>query len=119
MVRTGRHLANPNNLIYDYLPPHLEAGFASGRFKRMPIEVAQHLIGRLALLATLRIAAGEAASDYPEHLVTALLRALGLTPARAEKIVSQPLAAVPGAGASSVERATVRAAASPGWVVPS
>lgn len=117
VVRTGLHLANPNNLIYDYLPPHLEAGFESGRFKRMPIEVALDLIGGVALLAVSRIATGEAAPDYQEQVVAALLRALGLTTTQAEKLVAQPLAAVPSTSASLVERATVRAAASPGLAI--
>ncbi len=109
VVHTGLHLLSPNNPIYEYLPPHIEAGFASGRFKTMPMEVALDLIAGVALLAIARIAAGKAAPDYPELAVAALLRALGVTPAQAEKLVTRPLAALAGAVDSLAKRATARA----------
>jgi len=72
------HLASPNNLIYEYLPPHLEAGFASGRFLRIPVEVALDLVSGFALAAIVRLTSGEAGQDYPQDVVLTLLRALGL-----------------------------------------
>lgn len=109
VVSAGLHLANPNNLIYDYLPPHLEAGFASGRFRRMPIEVALDLIGGLALIAVSRIAAGEASDDYPNQVVLALLGALGMTEQQAQALTSLPLMEVQGSQESLVARASMRA----------
>lgn len=112
VVRSGLNLASPNNMIYDYLPPHLEAGFVSGRLKRMPVEIALDLIAGQALLAISRISAGAAIENYPELAAAALLRALGLSYAQAEKIAAQPLAPIAAAEGSLIVRATMRASAS-------
>ena len=114
VVHTGVHLASPNNLIYEYVPQHLEAGFASGRFHRIPMEVALDLIGGQALLAIARLSTGEAAKDYPELVVATLLRALGLSQKDAEKIAFAPLASLPIAQHSLAARATARMAAQQG-----
>lgn len=109
IVQTGIHLATPNHLIYEYLPPHLEEGFASGRFHRIPVEVALDLISGLALAAIGRLITGEAPEDYPELIVTTLLRALGISEKTAEKIAFAPLEPLAMAEDSLVARATVRA----------
>lgn len=111
IVQTGVHLASPNNLIYAYVPQHLEAGFASGRFHRVPMEVALDLIGGQALLAIARLAAGEAAPDYPEQVVATLLRALGVSLKESGKIAFAPLAPLAIPEDSLSARATARAVA--------
>jgi len=108
VVRTGVHIANPHNLVYRYLPPHLEAGFASGRFERIPLEVALDLITGQALLALARMLTDGAARDYPERVVVALLRALGVARAEAEKIAFAPLEELPVQADSLLARATER-----------
>ncbi|MDK2659917.1 TetR/AcrR family transcriptional regulator [Cupriavidus consociatus] len=109
VVQTGLHLASPNNLIYEYVPQHLEAGFASGRFQRMPMEVAVDLIGGQALMAIARLEAGGAAEDYPEWVVATLLRALGVAQMDAQRIAFEPLQPVAIPEDSLVARATIRA----------
>jgi len=108
VVRTGVHIANPHNLIYRYLPPHLEAGFASGRFDRVPVEVALDLITGQALLGLARMLAEDTARDYPERVVVALLRALGLARREAEKIGFAPLTPIAMPADTLVARATAR-----------
>lgn len=102
------HLASPSSLIYDYLPPHLEAGFASGRFLEMPVEVAVDLVSGFALAAIVRLASGEAGDDYPEQVVSTLLRALGLDGQQARDIAFAPLQALPVPRISLISRATAR-----------
>jgi AcrR family transcriptional regulator len=109
VVQTGLHLASPNNLIYEYVPQHLETGFASGRFHRMPVEVAIDLIGGQALMAIARLESGVAADDYPEWVVATLLRALGVPQKDAQRIAFAPLLPVAMPENSLVARATARA----------
>ena len=45
---------SPNNLLYEYVPPHLEAGMRTGRLRPMPMELGIDLIGGLALAAIAR-----------------------------------------------------------------
>ena len=85
IVRTGIHLASPNSLVHEYLPTHLEAGFAAGRFQRVPVEVALDLISGQALVAVARLAAGGADADYPAQVISMLLRALGVSKAEAAR----------------------------------
>lgn len=105
VVQTGLHL----DLIYEYVPQHLEAGFASGRFHRMPMEVAMDLIGGQALMAIARLEAGDAAEDYPEWVVATLLRALGVPQKDAQRIAFAPLEPVAMPEDSLLARATARA----------
>lgn len=105
------HLASPNNLIYDYLPPHLEAGFASGRLLRVPVEVALDLVSGFALAAIARLASGDASDDYPEQMVSALLRALGFDEQAAREVAFAPLLPLPVPEVSLISRATARLAA--------
>lgn len=104
-------LASPNNLIYEYVPQHLEAGFAAGRFRRIPVEVALDLISGLALAAIARLVSGEAAEDYPEQVVATLLVALGVPQKEAVKIAAAPLQPLALPEDSLVARATARAVA--------
>ncbi|MGT2509351.1 TetR/AcrR family transcriptional regulator [Cupriavidus basilensis] len=108
VVQTGLHLASPNNLIYEHVPQHLEEGFTSGRFLRMPLEVAMDLIGGQALMAIARLEAGNSAEDYPEWVVATLLRALGLPQKDAQRIAFAPLQPITMSEDSLITRATAR-----------
>lgn len=111
VVRTGVHLASPNNLIYEYVPQHLEAGFTTGRFDRMPIEIALDLIGGFALATIARLASGEVSEDHTEQVVATLLVALGVSRKEAYKIATAPLQPLALPEDSLVARATARAVA--------
>lgn len=87
----GLHAAGPSNLIYEFLPPHIEEGQVQGRFCAMPIEVALDLIAGAALTAVFRLTTGDAEFDYPEKVVAAILRGLGLTAAQAGKLATAEL----------------------------
>ncbi|WP_439890822.1 TetR/AcrR family transcriptional regulator [Ralstonia sp. 25C] len=109
IVQTGIHLATPNNLIYEYLPQHLEEGFATGRFRRIPIEIALDLISGLALATIARLMANEAAEDHPERVVATLLNALGVPEKDVSRIAFAPIQPLAVAEDSLVARATARA----------
>lgn len=89
--RVGMRTAGPRSLIYEYLPPHLRAGMAQNRFISMPVSVGVDLIAGTTLLGVFRIAGGEAAASYPEEIVTAILRGLGMSTADAQALVSEPI----------------------------
>lgn len=108
VARAGLHLASPNNLMYRYLPPDLELGFSSGRFERMPHEVALDLICGQSLVAVARLTAGTAPADYPERVVETMLRALGVSKRDALKIMKSPLPPSPVPSDSLSARATAR-----------
>ncbi len=108
VVSAAFHLASPNNLIYEYLPPHLEAGFASGHFVRIPVEVALDLVSGFALAAIVRLTTGEVGGDYPEQVVLTLLRALGFDEQKARNVAFAPLEPLPVPPISLISRATAR-----------
>lgn len=108
VVSAAFHLASPNNLIYEYLPLHLEAGFASGRFVRIPVEVALDLVSGFALAAIVRLTTGEVGGDYPEQVVLTLLRALGFDEQKARNVAFAPLEPLPVPPISLISRATAR-----------
>jgi len=112
IVAAGFHLVSPNNLLYEYVPPHLEAGMQTGRLRPMPMELGIDLIGGLALAAIARLSSGEAPADYPEQVAQALLTALGLSPQEAGPIAHAPLERLADSGDSLIARATARARAS-------
>lgn len=104
----GVHLASPNSLVYEYVPPHLEESFQSGRFTRIPVELALDLISGFALAAIARLASGEAPADYPEQVVAILLQALGLSQAESRRLAFAKLKPLTESPASLIARATAR-----------
>lgn len=111
VVSAGLHAAGPNNLIYEYLPPHIEGGMASARFYAMSTEAALDLIAGAALAAVVRIAAGEVPPDYAQEVVTAILRGLGVSPAQAAKLASPDPASINVPAKSLLARSHARSAA--------
>lgn len=112
VARTGMHLASPHQLIYKYVPNHLNEGIQSGRFQLVPIDVALDLISGQALAAIARLAANEtggAGSDYPEQVALVLLRALGVPEHDARTIAFSELKPISISEQSLAARATTRA----------
>jgi AcrR family transcriptional regulator len=108
IASTGVHLASPNNLFYTYVPPHLKAGFETGRFQPMPTEAALDVISGVALAAIARLVGGNAPDDHPEQVAAAILRALGMPRKEVEKIAFSPLEPLTIPIESLVARATER-----------
>ena len=111
LVQAGLGLASPANQIYVNVPPHIEAGFAQGRFERMPMAVALDFVSGSAMAAIARMASEPVADDYPEQIVATLLHALGMSAAEARAIAFAPLAALNLPPESLAVRASQRMAA--------
>ncbi|MFO1114477.1 MAG: TetR/AcrR family transcriptional regulator [Beijerinckiaceae bacterium] len=78
LAQVGLHFVGPGNLLYAYLPVHIEMGFANGEFRRTPMLAALDAIVGAGVLAVTRIARGEADEDYLAGLLLALMRGLGV-----------------------------------------
>lgn len=108
VCQAGLHAAGPNNLVYELLPPHIAQGQAAGRFLPFGTETALDVIAGTSLAAVLRISSGEARSDYPENVVAAILRGLGMSDAQSRKLVALPLTPIDVASDSLLERGHAR-----------
>ena len=91
VARVGPLGLGSRNVLYTYVPPHIEAAMTAGEFFEMPMGVALDLIAGGTLMAVMRIAKGEADDAYIAAVLAAILRALGLSKARAASLVARPL----------------------------
>jgi AcrR family transcriptional regulator len=87
----GLSLAGKRHAIFEYLPPDIEEGQKRGHFDISALDVAVDLITGAGLVAVHRMANGRTAKDYPEKIVTAMLRSLGMTAALAARVTAVPL----------------------------
>jgi AcrR family transcriptional regulator len=92
VARLGLTAVGPDNLVYRYLPAHLEEGMAAGEFARMPVAVALDVVLGSVLTAVKRIAANEADDDHLQAAVLAMLRGLGVAEPKAQAAADAPLA---------------------------
>jgi len=92
VARLGLAAIGPDNLVFRYLPAHLEEGMAGGEFARMPALVALDVVIASVIAAVKRIAAGEADDDHIRAAVSAMLRGLGVTKRKAVELSDAPLA---------------------------
>ncbi len=84
--RAGLSALSPNSLVFEYLPPHLVAGVALGRFVDTGIEVALDLIAGTMLLALSRISRGEIVPDYDAQVVATVMMGLGVPVEEARRL---------------------------------
>lgn len=87
----GLRVAGNKSVLYDVLPPDLEEGVKSGRFDAVALPVAVDVIKGTVLVALARMAQGRIAKDYPEQIVQAILRSLGMGSAEAAQLTAVPL----------------------------
>lgn len=92
VARTGLAAVGPENLVYKYLPAHLEEGMAAGEFARMPTPVAIDIILGSVVTAVRRIAEDEADDDHLRAAVLAMLRGLGVAERKGRAAIEAPLA---------------------------
>lgn len=78
LSRSGFDINSPSNRFYDYLPRHVMQGMDGGQFCKMQEEAALDLIAGTGFVALLRLSSGPTAADYPEQVVAAILRGLGV-----------------------------------------
>ena len=92
IARVGPQAVGPDNLVYKYIPIHIAEGIKAGEFVDAPVGVALDMIVGAGLVAVARISARRADDAYLGAMLLALARSLGLDGARAEALISQPLA---------------------------
>jgi len=92
IARVGPQAIGPDNLVYKYIPIHIAAGIRAEEFVDAPVGVALDMIVGAGLVAVTRISARRADDAYLHAMLLALARSLGLDGARAEALLSQPLA---------------------------
>lgn len=86
VAAAGVNVSSPNHVIYEYLPPHIEAGTQTRRFAVSQMEVAVDLIAGTVLLAVSRMAAGDVAPTYCANVVASILMGLGMGKVEARKL---------------------------------
>lgn len=91
LSRPGFHVDSPSNRFYDYWPRHIVQGIHGGQFRSMQTETALALIGGTGLMALLRMSTGSTESDFPEQVVAAILRGLGVKEGRISALVAMKI----------------------------
>lgn len=91
IASAGLNAASPNNLVYEFLPPHISAAIEGGRFEAMSIEAAIDLIAGTMLVAVFRVAGGQCDPTYFEEVVASILRGLGMSRSAAAKMAALPV----------------------------
>jgi AcrR family transcriptional regulator len=87
--RPGFQLDSPGNRFYDYLPRHVQQGMEAGQFRAMQTDAALALIGGTGLMALMRMSTSPTEPDFPEQVVTVILRGLGVKESRIETLMMQ------------------------------
>lgn len=87
----GLHLAGKKSAVYEYLPPDIKEGQKRGDFDDTPLDIALDLIRGAGLVALHRMANARTPRDYPEKIVQAILRSLGVSVATAANLTAAPL----------------------------
>lgn len=108
IARVGPQSIGPDNLVYKYIPIHIADGIKSGEFIDAPVGVALDMVVGAGLVAVARISAGQADDAYLRAMLLALARSLGLDRARAEALLSEPIAPPALAADSLVVRSDAR-----------
>ncbi len=88
---TGFSLVGKKSAIYEHLPADIKEGVKRGTFDDDAADVGLDMATGAALIAVQRIANGRTARDYPERVVRAVLRALGVPAGSAAKLIAAPL----------------------------
>lgn len=91
LASAGLQLGGEKSSVYEFLPPDLKEGQKRGSFDEMPLDIAMDLVRGAGLAAIHRIANGRIAKDYPEKIVQAILRSLGVSTAEATRLTATAL----------------------------
>ncbi len=92
VARIGPQAIGPENLVNAYIPVHIAEAVERGEFVDAPVRIALDIMVAVGVMIVARIAAGDADDAYVIAMLLALARALGFDLARAEALLSEPLA---------------------------
>ncbi|WP_254615500.1 TetR/AcrR family transcriptional regulator [Cupriavidus basilensis] len=88
---TGLALVGKKSAVYEYLPSDVKEGLKTGTFDEASADVALDMVAGAGVIAVHRMAQGKTTKDYPERIVRAVLRSLGVSASIATKLTSAPL----------------------------
>jgi AcrR family transcriptional regulator len=110
MVRGGIAALSTQGLAVEALARDVAAGMDAGRFSRMHPRLAFDVVAGSVLAGMHTLLTAKAPRSYPEKLAGAILRALGVPKATAERLANLPLAGAIVPPESLLARAEARAA---------
>ena len=111
LAGAGMRVGGEHSMVYDVLPPDLEEGAKLGQFDPAALTVAVDIIKGAVLVAMHRMAQGRIAKAYPEQMVQAMLRSLGVSTADAVRLTAAPLPRLAIPAESLLARVQARVAA--------
>ncbi len=111
LASAGMRVGGEHSMVYDVLPPDLEEGAKLGQFDAAALTVAVDVIKGTVLVAMYRMAHGRIAKDYPEQMVQAMLRSLGMSTADAIELTAAPLPRLTAPAESLLARVQARSVA--------
>lgn len=109
LAGAGLRLMAKQNAAFRYLPADLEEGQKRGDFIDVPLNIVLDMIAGAGLVAIDHMARGRIAKDYPEKIVAAILRTLGVAAGDATRLTAVPLPKLTPAADSLLARAQARA----------
>jgi len=92
VARIGPQAIGPENLVNAYIPVHIAEAVELGEFVGAPVGILLDIVVAVGVMIVSRIAAGAADDAYVNAQLLALARTLGFDLARAEALLSAPLA---------------------------
>ena len=110
LAAAGLRMLRQHNDTFRYLPDDLAEGQKQGVFTSMPLDIVLDLVAGAGYAALDRIARSRVPKDYPDQVIAALMRTLGMPAAAAEQVASGPLPKLTPAADSLLARAQARAA---------
>ncbi|MES2149334.1 MAG: TetR/AcrR family transcriptional regulator [Pseudomonadota bacterium] len=110
LAAAGLRMPVQYNATFRYLPADLEEGQKQGVFVDLPLEIVLELVAGAGIAALDHLARGRSRKDYPETIVAAVMRMLGMGVADAERIAAGPLPKLTPDPDSLLARAQARAA---------
>jgi AcrR family transcriptional regulator len=110
LAGAGLRLMATQSATFRYLPADLEEGQKRGDFADVPLDIVLDLIAGAGLVAIDKMARGRTPKDYPEKIVSAILRTLGMSVADTARVTVPALPKLAPAADSLLARAQARAA---------
>ncbi|WP_237718278.1 TetR/AcrR family transcriptional regulator [Cupriavidus sp. BIS7] len=108
---TGLSVVGKKSAVYEYLPSDIKEGLKTGTFDETLADVALDLVTGAGVIAVHRMATGRTTKDYPEQIVRGVLRSLGVSASRANKLTSSSLPKLVASPESLLEKAQEKLAA--------
>lgn len=106
--KNGFEVDSPSSRFYEFLPPHLQAAISAGRLAATPLEPALDMMSGTALIAMHRMSIRHARPDYPEQVVSVIMRGLGMDDTETAKLMAQPIPSLRPPQDSLLERSKAR-----------